>query len=87
MAVFLCIRGEQKVMETDNVKYCLVCGRRIVSPIRKKYCCKAHYNKARNGAKLIDVTDIRDDLTAIQQKAQQKGLSYGQYVALYMNNK
>ena len=71
-----------------EVKFCVVCGRRIPElSLRKITCSKACYVKKKGGyAPYLNCTEPPyEDLTALQQKAQKKNLSYGQYMATLYN--
>lgn len=72
-------------MENENVKFCVVCGRRIPQLSLRKVTC-SEFCRARKKcgyAPYINYTKPPfDDLTMLQQKAHRAGMSYGKYVAL-----
>lgn len=68
-----------------EVKFCVVCGRRIPElSLRKISCSKFCYKRKKCGyAPYINYKKPPfEDLTLLQQKAQKMGLSYGKYMAL-----
>ena len=78
----------KRLKKKYEIKFCVVCGRRIPELSRRKLTC-SDYCKTRKKcgyAPYIDFTEPQyDDLATVQKKAREKGLSYGQYVALYEN--
>ena len=78
-------KGKDMCTET---KFCVVCGRRIPElSLRKITCSKACYKRKKGG--YAPYTDYKkppyEDLTALQQKAQEKNMSYGKYMAMLYN--
>ncbi|MBQ8808468.1 MAG: hypothetical protein IJZ81_04105 [Clostridia bacterium] len=72
----------------QKVKFCVVCGRRIPElSIRRKTC--GEYCRARRKCGYMPYANYKEppyeDLTLLQQKAQEAGLSYGNYMAKLYN--
>lgn len=68
-----------------KIKFCVVCGRRIPELSRRKITCGPFCRKRKKCgyAPYIDYKmPPYEDLTGIQQKAQEAGLSYGKYMAM-----
>lgn len=68
-----------------KTKFCVVCGRRIPElSLRKVTCGKFCYRRKKGGyAPYINYkVQPYDDLTLLQKKAQEMGISYGKYMAL-----
>ena len=74
----------------DKVKFCVVCGRRIPElSLRRRICSDFCYRRKKSGyAPYINYTlPPFSEVTEIQIKAQEKGMSYGKYVASLTNSK
>ena len=71
-------------MENNNVKFCVVCGRRIPEMSLRKVTC-SEFCRARKKCGYAPYRNYTrppfDDLTMLQQKAQRSGMSYGKFVA------
>lgn len=75
-------------MEKRPYKFCDVCGRRIPElSMRRRTCSNLCSMRRKNGyAPYKDYTKPPfEDITVIQKKAQEKGLSYGMYMASLKN--
>ena len=73
----------------DKVKFCVVCGRRIPAlSLRRRVCSDFCRNRKKSGyAPYINYTcPPFSDVTEIQLKAAEKGMSYGKYVASLTNS-
>ena len=73
-----------------KVKFCVVCGRRIPELSRRKVTCGAFCRKRKKCgyAPYIDYKKPPyEDLTGLQKKAQEQGVSYGKYMAMLYNEK
>ena len=73
----------------DKVKFCIVCGRRIPElSLRRKVCsdfCRRRYKSGYTP--FINFKNPPfSELTEMQMKASEKGMSYGQYVASLTNS-
>lgn len=72
-------------MDNNSYKFCYVCGRRIPElSMRRTTCSPLCSMRKKNGYAPYKKHEKPpyDDITAVQQKAQAMGLSYGQYVAM-----
>ena len=68
-----------------NGKFCIVCGRRIPElSLRTRTCSEFCRSRSKCGyAPYKDCTELsHDDLTSIQEEAQNAGMTYGKYVAM-----
>lgn len=68
----------------NQVKFCVVCGRRIPEiSMRRKTCSDFCRRRKRCGyAPYINYKKPPyEDLTRLQQEAQEKGMSYGKYMS------
>ena len=67
-----------------NGKFCIVCGRRIPELSLKRRVCSEFCRRRYKGG-YAPYKDYKElpfaDLTAVQEDAQQAGMTYGQYVA------
>ncbi len=69
----------------NKTKFCVVCGRKIPElSLRRRVCSDFCRRRKKSGYAPYINFDMppHEDLTELQQKAQAKGLSYGQYMAL-----
>ena len=67
----------------EKIKFCVVCGRKIPElSLRRRLCSDFCRRRKKSGyAPYINCTEPPfNDLTELQQKAQEKGMSYGQYM-------
>lgn len=67
----------------EKVKFCVVCGRKIPElSLRRRVCSDFCRRRKKCGyAPYIDYDKPPfDDLTELQQRAKEKGMSYGQYM-------
>lgn len=73
----------------NKVKFCVVCGRRIPElSLRRRVCSDFCHRRKKSGyAPYLNYTfPPFSDVTEIQIKAQEKGMSYGKYVASLTNS-
>jgi len=78
-----------EVSET-KIKFCVVCGRRIPELSRRKMTCGPFCRRRKKSGYAPYINCERppyEDLTTLQKAAQEKGLSYGKYMAILYDKK